>query len=278
LIYEGSPSRQAPGLAAVAAARLKSNYRCMFFGSAEMVAHVESSLTAAGIDVPAVVAQGKLILSSARQVFGDGLNPDAILKSVGKATNDALSDGYAGLWATGDVGWQFGPLKDACRLLDYEREVEQFYRDHPQFSGICQYHTSTLSPEAVRYGLLSHPTLFVSANLSLINPHYLSEERQVPGANEMIALDSVIRRIVRPVAQQIRVAYHSTTAAGEFQICEQNGDYFLAIRGNRIGKTVYLHPQFVIDDLVTGVIELPPFLARVARMLPQDLRSWRMGD
>ena len=32
----------------------------------------------------------------------------------------ALDDGYSGLWATGDMSWEFGPAKDFSMLLEYE--------------------------------------------------------------------------------------------------------------------------------------------------------------
>ena len=64
--------------------------------------------------------------------------------------NQALKDGYQGLWATGDMTWEFGPARDLSKLLEYEWRLEEFIREHPQMGGICQYHTDTLPREILR--------------------------------------------------------------------------------------------------------------------------------
>jgi MEDS: MEthanogen/methylotroph, DcmR Sensory domain len=82
-------------------------------------------------------------------------------------------EGYEGLWATGDMSWEFGPQKDFSKLLEYETRLEEFFREHPTISGICQYHADTLPREVLSQGLLTHPSIFINETLSRINPHYL---------------------------------------------------------------------------------------------------------
>ena len=69
--------------------------------------------------------------------------------------------------------WEFGSEKDLTKLLKYETRREELFQQHPAISGICQYHADTLPREALREGLLAHPTLFVNETLSRLNPHYL---------------------------------------------------------------------------------------------------------
>jgi hypothetical protein len=88
---------------------------------------------------------------------------------------EALADGYRGLWATGDMTWEFGPERNFAKLADYEWQLENFFRHNPCLSGVCQYHVDTLPHELVRQGLAAHPALFVNETLSRINPHYLPE-------------------------------------------------------------------------------------------------------
>ena len=88
----------------------------------------------------------------------------------------SLVDGYAGLWATGDMTWELGPERDFSNLVEYEWRLEEFLRTHAQIGGICQYRADALPQEALRKGLLTHRGVFISETLSMVNPHYLPAE------------------------------------------------------------------------------------------------------
>ncbi len=57
LIYEGSPSRQLPALAAVIKRKLDEGHRCLYLNSRPMVAGMRSYLAAIDIDVLSVTAK-----------------------------------------------------------------------------------------------------------------------------------------------------------------------------------------------------------------------------
>jgi hypothetical protein len=174
LLYEGAPSRQLPLLAADMCRKIEENYRCLYLNSPTMVAGMGSCLAARGRDVLEDTKRGRLVLSSEQHHSSDGLfNVDAMLKGLEEALEQALTDECKGLWASGDMTWEFGGAKDFSRLLEYEWRLEEFFQSHPDLEGICQYHADTLPPEAMKQGMVAHPTLFVSETLSLVNPHYL---------------------------------------------------------------------------------------------------------
>ena len=177
MIYAGAPSRQLAALAQVTRDTLNRNYRCLYLNSPPMVAGMRSYLAATGVDVEQALAAEHLVLSSVQSHLVDGaFDPDRRIDTLAEALATALSDGYAGLFATGDMTWEMGPRQDFSRLLSYEWKLERFFRDHPQLSGICQYHADHLPQAVLRQGLASHPALFVNATLSRINPHYLQPE------------------------------------------------------------------------------------------------------
>jgi hypothetical protein len=91
------------------------------------------------------------------------------------AVNQAIVDGYKGLWATGDMSWEFGHQRDFSKLLDYERELENLFSKYPALGGICQYHVDTLPREAVEQGLMAHQALFINDTLSRLNPDYVPQ-------------------------------------------------------------------------------------------------------
>jgi len=198
LIYEGSPSRQLPVLAALMRQKLNENVRCLYLNSPVMVAGVRCYLAAAGIDVAYELEKATLFLSSDQGHLIKGrFDVDRMMQTLEDALSQALNDGYQGLWATGDMTWELGPEKDLSKLLEYECRLEEFFRTHPALSGICQYHADTLPREVLRHGLLAHPSIFLNETLSHINPHYLraGSNCEQPAVNP--ELESMINRLCR---------------------------------------------------------------------------------
>lgn len=90
--------------------------------------------------------------------------------------DQSMIDGYDGLWATGDMTWEFGPKQDFSKLMEYEWRLEEFMRDNSGLAGICLYRADSLPREAMLQGLVSHETLFINETLSRANPHYVPRE------------------------------------------------------------------------------------------------------
>jgi hypothetical protein len=185
LIYEGPPSQHLTALAAVVREKLSRNFRCLYLNSGPMVAGMRSYLAAAGVDVPGETERGSLVLSSqlSHLTEDDRFDVDWMMETLAIALDDALRQGFAGLWATGDMTWEFGPEKNFSKLLEYELRLDAFIREHPEIGGICQYHADTLPREAMKQGLLAHPSIFVNETLSRVNLHYLQHRVPPPGAS-----------------------------------------------------------------------------------------------
>jgi hypothetical protein len=174
LIYEGAPSAHLNNLAQTLIQRLKANRRCLYLNSAPMVAGMRWHLAAAGLDLKAETERGALILSSNQDHLVEGkFDTGKMLGSLDDAVQQALADGYAGLWAAGDMTWEFGNERNLNKLLDYEHQLENFMQGNPALSGVCLYHRGTLPEHAIQTALVTHPTLYVSATLSQLNPQFV---------------------------------------------------------------------------------------------------------
>jgi hypothetical protein len=174
LIYRGPASRQLASLALHIRRRLAENYRCLYFNSPAMVDGIRAYLTSSGLNVSEAVVEGRLILSSEQDhLVDDGFDPDHMLTLLKEAHDKALKDGYAGLFATGDMAWEFGPARDYTRLEEYERGLDRFLAANPTMCGVCQYHADVLPGEALQTGLVMHPGIFENEGLSRVNPRYL---------------------------------------------------------------------------------------------------------
>jgi hypothetical protein len=142
-----------------------------------MVAGMYSYLTSSGLNVHQAAVEGRLILSSAQSHLVDGsFDPARMMGLLKEAYDLAIKDGYAGLWASGDMAWEFGPTRDFAKLVEYERALEAFFHDHPGMAGVCQYHQDVLPPEVVEDGLAVHPGIFINETLSRLNSHYVAAE------------------------------------------------------------------------------------------------------
>ena len=173
LVYTGAPSTQLRALAVTMRERLEANWRCLYLNSPPMVAGISSALAAAGVDVEHERRKGSLLLVSDQSHLKDGrFDPDIMLGRLRTEIADALADGYVGLWASGDMTWEFGPERDFAKLAEYERGLEALFLAQPALSGICQYHADMLPDEAVHQALTLHPTLYVNETLSRLNAQY----------------------------------------------------------------------------------------------------------
>ena len=163
--------------------KLNERHRCLYLDSPPMVAGMRSYLAAAGVDVVREVGKGSLVLSSDQGHLENGhFDADRMLQALEGAVRTALSDGYQGLWATGDMTWEFGSKKEFGKLLEYEWKLEDLFRRQPCLSGICQYHIDTLPQNVARAGLLTHRSVFINETLSRLNPNFVLRENYAADA------------------------------------------------------------------------------------------------
>ena len=138
-----------------------------------MVAGMRWHLTVAGVDLAAQERRGALVTSSDQgHLSGGKFEVARMLRLLDDSVKRALVEGYAGLWASGDMTWEFGSEENLDKLLEYERGLEDYMHRNPELSGICLYHRDTLPSHAIQTALMTHPSIYVSAALSQINPHY----------------------------------------------------------------------------------------------------------
>ena len=179
MIYAGSPARTLTVMVAAIARQLAANYRCMYMNTAPMVAGLRSQLYGAGVDTERAVSTGALRLESGDAHLVSGrFDVDHMILLLGTAAQEALDDGYAGLFATGDMAFELGAETEFSKVLEYEWRLEQLFMEQPGLCGICQYNCDMVPPAALRHGFVSHQHLFISDTLSRLNPHYIAAHNE----------------------------------------------------------------------------------------------------
>lgn len=179
-IYDGDPVAQLPVFAEMVKAKLEEGYRCMYFNQLQMLTEFASALSRLGVDTNNEISSGRLVLSAESPATEDDFDIDAMLVNLESALDQAISDGFKGLFATGDMTWEFQSVKNFSKLMEYEYRLEKFFQRRPEFVGICQYHKDTLTPEACRQGLMNHQSIFISETVSRVNPHFIPSGWVVP--------------------------------------------------------------------------------------------------
>lgn len=173
MIYEGSPLRHLAGLAALAREKLAANIRCLYLNSPPMVAEMRSHLEAAGVDVARETEKGTLILSSDQgHLLSDRFDVDSMLDMLREAVRQTLNDGYDGLWASGDMAWEFGAERNYSKLLEYEHALEELFQSEPALSGVCQYDMQALPADVIQWGLWTHHAVYINETVWRSNPYY----------------------------------------------------------------------------------------------------------
>jgi hypothetical protein len=121
LIYAGSPAQHLPALAATIVEKIHTNHRCLYLNSPAMVAGIRSYLAATGLDLNEQTQKGALVISSTQEHLVDGrFDVDRMIARLIAAVQQSERDRYAGLWASGDMAWEFGPERNFAKLLEYE--------------------------------------------------------------------------------------------------------------------------------------------------------------
>ena len=195
MIYEGAPSLKLPALATMMQQQIEEGYRCLYMNSAPMVAGMRSYLSAMGMNVAMEIENGRVVFSSEAPDTGNGFDMDVMLATLEDSLDQALTDGYKGIWITGDMAWEFGGEQNFDKLLAYEWRLEELFRRRPELRGICQYHRDTLPQQALRQGVLAHQTIFINETLSRINPHYLGSASASEQETRNTELDKAVNEL-----------------------------------------------------------------------------------
>ncbi len=205
LIYEGQPSEQLPVIVPLLAESLRENRRCLYLGDPGMVGMLRDELFRSGVDVGREAARGALVFSSDRShLDGGSFDPAMMVEMLRGLVDAAVKDGYSGLWASGDMRWELGSDENFERLEEYEARLERVFRDRP-LAGVCQYHRTSVPPDALRAALTSHRSAYIGRALHADNLFYVPPELLLAERDPAEMADWMWRQVSRVVdAEQKR--------------------------------------------------------------------------
>lgn len=137
---------------------------------------VDGALRQRGVDTTSEMKRGALLLSSERSHLINGsFDVQAMINGLCELIDDAVHDGFQGLYATGDMRWELGPDKNFDLLLEYEALLEKVFREKPLL-GICQYHRDAIPAQTLKDALVTHRSTYIGDTLNRDNLFYMPPE------------------------------------------------------------------------------------------------------
>ena len=206
---------------------LAAGNRCLYVGPAAGAARVESDLRAAGAQVGRELDRGALVLLSQRDCWlkGGRFDPWALMDLLRQAEQQALDDGFAGLWATWDLTWILAGCAGAERLVEHEAHLNRFLA-RSRTTVLCRYARSSasaelVSPELIQGALHTHPLAILGDQLCP-NVYYEPAEMVLGDRSPDDRIDWMIGQLRRarrswPIIQSMRSSDErspSTISAG----------------------------------------------------------------
>jgi hypothetical protein len=147
--------------------------RCLYVCAEQTPEEFRRALVAAGIDAAREESRGALVLLTKEtgHLAGGTFSPSRMISMLRKAVSDALSDGFAGLAAAGDMTWLLDEAPGSDDIAEYEALLNDFYKENRAL-GLCQYNRRRLPSASLDHGIATHPTIRVSRSILLVNPYY----------------------------------------------------------------------------------------------------------
>lgn len=156
-----------------------------------------------GINVEAATASGALSIITKYEAYlknGD-FDPDWMIDFLAKAVEDAKTEGFEGVRASGEMTWALGPSGDAHgRLLEYECKVDKFFAGY-DMSGICQYNRRRFRAETLMYVIHTHPRIVFRGEVCE-NPYYIPTEIHQIHAS---GVADPVQRLLESMAENTRL-------------------------------------------------------------------------
>lgn len=124
-------------------------------------AHIDTWLTSERLDTGLLQAAGQLRLIPASQSYlKDGhFDRQRMLDFWAQVISAAQRDGVERLLLSGEMAWSTRGAPGSEELIAYEAELDEFLREHPWVTVVCQYDLSAFSADVVFRSLCTHPTV-----------------------------------------------------------------------------------------------------------------------
>jgi hypothetical protein len=142
---------------------IERNEKMLYFVNLMTAVQLKSTLSAAGIDVDALVEKGQLVILTAKQAYlqHGTFDPEKMIDMLSQETARTLEAGYSALLVTGEMTWALAGDPGSERLVEYEAMLNRFYATRPRCYAICQYDQRRFDAGLLIDVLQTHPKVLI---------------------------------------------------------------------------------------------------------------------
>jgi hypothetical protein len=135
------------------------NDLCLYIVSENTIPAVLSHLSDSGVETDGAQKDGALQLMTKEQSFYKyGLfDPETMISHLKELESYALSMGFSGLRASGEMGWAIDTPDALLTLRKYEAELHRNFG--PKLTGLCQYDLTRIDDEIISEMVRIHPKI-----------------------------------------------------------------------------------------------------------------------
>jgi anti-anti-sigma regulatory factor len=137
---------------------VRSDHKVVFY-SLQSPREVLEELKARGIDAGELSERGRLEVAAMQDGYlGSGMfDPVSTIEGWRKLIAEARAEGYAGLWAIGDMSWAAGRVSGAERVYWYEAEINRLFAGGDALA-MCLYDQRLFPGDALDRLAAAHPS------------------------------------------------------------------------------------------------------------------------
>ena len=137
--------------------QILKGYKVLYILDNHLQRTIERYLRALGLDPHPIIDRGQLGFVSADQSYLNHgtFNPDEMISLLDRETKHALSQGYPGLFVTGEMTWAQRGFSRYDKLIEYEAMCADFFAANNCLAA-CQYSRWHFPSEILDYILRTH--------------------------------------------------------------------------------------------------------------------------
>ncbi|HVJ92221.1 MAG TPA: MEDS domain-containing protein [Labilithrix sp.] len=165
---------------------LLRNEKILHIVDLHTAAKLKSVLAKAELVIEPLLDTGQLVILTGKDSYvrNGQFEPESMIDLLGTETDEALSEGYTGLRAIGEMTWALAGEPGAERLIEYESRLNDFFPGRKCFA-LCQYDRRRFDAEILLDVLCAHPNVlygcdaFDNSRLYYVPPQtFLGGDRQ----------------------------------------------------------------------------------------------------
>jgi AcrR family transcriptional regulator len=119
---------------------IEGHQRVRYLADCRNEADVLDYLRRDGLDPEPYIASGQLRILSTDETYlsGGRFEPERMISQLRDEKEQALREGYRGLWCTGEMTWSLRGAPGSEHLGEYEQQLEELFGDG-KITAVCQY-------------------------------------------------------------------------------------------------------------------------------------------